>query len=195
MKIVLILIGLIIVFLVVINYLRKLHLDALHFNLLELVDAIGGQVMRRGFLSRPVYHGKYKGVDLTINFSSERSQKKRREYLDISLSRNLKNNLTISTREWIETRSEGSLEDFESLEINGQDGYVIKNATKANYLKNDQDVKFKKIVQALTPFAYIFCGQNGVIFERECDNLATCTKHPQLKDTITSLNQLTQILK
>ncbi len=175
--------------------MRKLHLDALHFNLLELVDAIGGQVMRRGFLSRPVYHGKYKGVDLTINFSSERSQKKRREYLDISLSRNLKNNLTISTREWIENRSEGSLEDFESLEINGQDGYVIKNATKANYLKNDQDVKFKKIVQALTPFAYIFCGQNGVIFERECDNLATCTKHPQLKDTITSLNQLTQILK
>ena len=175
--------------------MRKLHLDALHFNLLELVDAIDGQIMRRGFLSRPVYHGKYKGIDLTINFSSERAQKKRREYVDISLSKNLKNNLTISTRDWIEDRNEGSLVDFESLEINGKDGYVIKNASKANYLKKNQSENFKTTVQSLTPFTYIFCGQNGIIFERECDNLVTCTKHPQLKYTVVSLYQLTRILQ
>jgi len=174
--------------------MRKLHLDALHFNLLELVDAIDGKVMRRGFLSRPVYHGKYKGIDLTINFSSERSQNKRREYVDISLSKNLKNNLTISTRDWIESRNEGSLDDFDSLEINNEGDYVLKNATKANYIKKNQNEKFKITIQKLTPFAYIFCGQNGLIFERECDNLATCTKHPHLEETIISLYQLTQTL-
>ena len=194
MEIVLILIGLIVLFLVVVNYMRKLHLDAIHFNLLELVEAIDGQVMRRGILSRPVYHGKYKGNDLTINFSSERSQKKRREYIDISLSKNLKNNLTISTREWIENRNEGSLEDFESIEIDGRESYVIRNSAKANYLKKNQDDKFKSTIKALSPFSYIFCGQNGLIFERECENLAMCTKHPQLEDTIISLHQLTQIL-
>lgn len=195
MQTVLIIIGLILVFLVVINYLRKLHLDALHFNLLELADDIEGRIIRRGFLSRPVYHGRYKNVDLTINFSSERAQKKRRQYLDISLATELKNNLTISTRNWIENRNEASTADFKTLEINGEEEYVIKHALDADFLKKNQSEKFSGKVQALIPFAYIFCGQNGIMFERECENLAVCTKKPRLRETVEALYQLSQILK
>ena len=88
MEIVIFFVVFIVVFLIIINYLRKLHLDAIHFNLLSLIDDIGGAVIRKGFLARPVYHGSYQGIEVTINFSSERSQKKRRQYLNISLARN-----------------------------------------------------------------------------------------------------------
>ena len=38
--------------LVIINYLRKLHWDVIHHNLLELVDDIGGKILRQGMLGR-----------------------------------------------------------------------------------------------------------------------------------------------
>ena len=194
MEIVLIIIGLIVVFLVVINYLRKLHLDALHFNLLEVVDVLGGQVLRRGFLSRPVYHGKFKGIDLTINFSSERSQKKRREFLDISFARQMQQNLTISTSSWIESQNQGELNEFEPLVIGDETTYVIRNISQSDYIKKNRNEEFKDSVKRLTPFNYIYCGQSGLLYERECDNLAVCSKHPKLVDLIKAIYQLTQVL-
>ena len=194
MKIVLFIIGFIIIFLVIINYLRKLHLDALHFNLLELVDVIDGQVMRRGFLSRPVYHGKFKGIDLTINFSSERAQKKRREFLDISFSSEMQQNLTISTAEWIERQNQGNPDDFEPLEIENESNYVIRNISRSNYLKKNKREAFNTIIKKLTPFNYIYCGQSGLLYEKECDNLALCTKHPNVMELIEALYQLTRVL-
>jgi hypothetical protein len=195
LEIVLLFIGFIVIFLIILNYLRKLHLDAIHFNFLELVDVIGGQVIRRGFLSRPVYHGDFNGTGLTINFSSERSQKKRREYLNISMAKNLKNNLTISTEDWIKNRNEGSLTDFKPLGIAGDVHYVIRIPANVSYLKKNHKNDFIEYIRKLTPFTYIYCGQNGVLFERECDNIATCTKHPKLKDNIELIFNLTQVLQ
>jgi hypothetical protein len=194
LKIILIAIGLIVVFLVVINYLRKLHLDALHFNLLELVDELGGQVLRRGFLARPIYHGKFKGIDLTINFSSERSEKKRREFLDISFAKELQQNLTISTSSWIESKNQGELNDFEPLVIEDDTTYVIRNISRSDYIKKNKSTEFKQLVKNLTPFNYIFCGKSGLLYERECDNLALCTKHPKLVELVESIYKLTRVL-
>ena len=194
MEIVLIIIGLIIVFLVAINYLRKLHLDALHFNLLEVVDVLGGQVLRRGLLSRPVYHGKFKGIELTVNFSSERTQKKRREFLNISFARQMKQNLTISTSSWIESQNQGELNDFEPLAIEDNTTYVIRNISQSEYVKKNKDREFREAVKNLTPFNYIYCGQSGLLYERECENLAVCTKHPKVVDLIEAIYQLTRVL-
>jgi hypothetical protein len=194
LEIVLIIIGFIVVFLVAINYLRKLHLDALHFNLLELVDVLGGEIIRRGFLSRPIYHGQFKGIDLTINFSSERAQKQRREYLDISLSKEMQQNLTISTSEWIESRNQGELHDFMPLEIDEEKKYVIRNAAQSEFIKKNRKEEFSTVVKKLTPFNYIYCGQSGLLYEKECENLAICTKHPKVMDLIDALYQLTQVL-
>ncbi len=73
----------VILFFVIINYLRKLHWDAIHNNLLDLEDEIGGAVIRKGFLARPVFHAKYKGSEVTINFSQDKRQGKRINYIDI----------------------------------------------------------------------------------------------------------------
>ena len=195
MEIVLFIIGSVIIFLIVINYLRKLHLDAIHFNFLELADAIGGQVIRKGFLSRPVYHGAYKSIELTVNFSSERSQKKRRQYLDISMAKNSTYNITISTQDWIEGRNEESSTDFVPLEISGDVNYVILKQDNVTYVKKENESKFIECVKNLTPFTFIYIGQNGILFERECNNIAQCTKPPQLKDTVELLFELSKILQ
>ena len=195
MEIVLFIIGSIIIFLVVINYLRKLHLDAIHFNFLELVDSLGGQVMRKGILSRPVYHGAFKSIELTVNFSSERSQKKRRQYLDISMAITSDYNITISTRDWIEGRNEESSSEFESLNIEGEVDYVILKREDVKYVKKENMSKFTECVKNLTPFTFIYIGQNGILFERECSNIALCTKPPQLQDTIELLFELSKTLE
>lgn len=195
MEIVISLIVFVILFLVIINYMRKLHLDAIHFNLLELVDTVGGQVLRKGFLSRPVYHGAYKGIDLTINFSTERSQKKRRQYLNISMAKNSVNNITISTDEWIKGRKESSSAIFEPLEIDGDVKYVIRKPRNADYLRKDYKQNFIECIKNLTPFTYMYFGQNGLLFERECDNIALCTQHPKLENIVELLYQLTKSLK
>jgi hypothetical protein len=188
-------IGSIIIFLVIINYLRKLNLDAIHFNFLELADSIGGQVIRRGILSRPVYHGAFKSIELTINFSSERAQKKRRQYLDISMAKNSRYNITISTQDWIADRNEESSSDFEPLNIPGDVDYVILKPAKGTYVKKVHENKFFECIKDLTPFTYIYIGQNGILFERECNNIAQCTKPPKLKDTIESIFELSKTLQ
>jgi len=195
LEIVLFTIGTIVIFFVIINYLRKLHLDAIHDNFLELADSIGGQVMRRGILSRPVYHGAFKSIELTINFSSERAQKKRRQYLDISMAKNSKYNITISTQDWIADRNEESSSAFESLKIPGDVNYVILKPANVTYVKKNSENKFIECVKDLTPFTYIYIGQNGILFERECNNIAQCTKPPKLKDKIELLFELSKTLQ
>ena len=195
MEIVVSLIVFAIIFLVIINYMRKLQLDAIHFNLLDLVETVGGQVLRKGFLSRPVYHGAYKGIDLTINFSTERSQKKRRQYLNISMAKISLNNITISTDAWIKGREESSSAIFEPLDIDGDVNYVIRNSQNTEYLKKNHKQNFIDCVKRLTPFTYMYFGQNGLLFERECDNIALCTQHPKLENIVELLYQLTKSLK
>ena len=155
MNIILFVFGGIVIFLLLINYLRKLHLDAIHFNFLELADIIGGQVIRKGILSRPVYHGAFRSIELTINFSSERSQKKRRQYLDISMAKNTSYNITISTRDWIADRNEEPSSNFEPLEIPGDVDYVILKPENVTYVKKINEKKFIECIKELTPFTYM----------------------------------------
>jgi len=195
LEIVLFLIGSIVIFLVIINYLRKLHLDAIHFNFFELADSIGGKVIRKGILSRPVYHGAFKSIELTINFSSERAQKKRRNYLDISMAKISMYNITISTQDWISNRNEESSSDFVPMEIPGDVNYVILNSKNVTYVKKINEKKFIECIKKLTPFTYVYIGKNGILFERECNNIAQCTKSPDLKDTIELIFELSKTLQ
>ncbi|TFH01221.1 MAG: hypothetical protein E4H13_05490 [Calditrichales bacterium] len=194
MEIALFIIGFIIVFFVVINVFRKLHMDAIHYNLLDLADEIGGEVLKRGMLSRPVYHGDLNGMDLTVNFSTERVQKKRRQFINISIARVLQNNLTIATRQWLENTAGSAPEEFDILEIDSDTEYLIRKSSKKSYLRKNGQDEFSECLKKLSPFNYIYGGPTGILFEQECENLATCTKHPQLKENIDHLYRLAKVL-
>jgi hypothetical protein len=169
----------IIIFIILINYLRKLHWDSIHFNLLSLADEIKGEIYRRNFMTRPVFHGKYKGIELTINFSSERTGNGRSNYIDISFNKHVKHAFTISSLRWLRERTDSSLEDYREIEILGEKKYGIRKGDPRLYSQ-----KITGYLQKLDPFNFIFAGGTGVLMEIQCKNTAIATKHPHLMKRI-----------
>ena len=110
------------------------------------------------------------------------------------MAKNSKYNITISTQEWIADRNEESSSNFVPMEIAGDVKYVILKPENVTYVKEINKNKFIECIKVLTPFTYIYIGQNGILFERECNNIAQCTKPPKLKDTIELLFELSKTL-
>ena len=181
---------LLVVFFLLINYLRKLHWDAIHNNLLDLVDEYGGNVYRRGFLARPVFHGIYKKSEVTINFSQERINSKRKNYINISIDKKNKKSVTIVSLDWIKAQNE-STDDMEIISINNSLDYGIRGKNIKIIKRNE----LKSHLQKLVPFNYLFLGQTGLIFEKESINLGVDTKLDVLKSCIESVYNLSNILK
>jgi len=181
-----------IILFILVNYLRKLQWDAVHANLVKLEDEIGGKILRKSMLSRPVYHHKYKENDITINFSSERTKKGRSNYINFSFGNEFKNTFTISSIQWLEEREESTAEYevFEKLQE-----YGIRKKDKINILKKSNEENFITILKNLDPFNYLFVGHTGILFERKCENLAMDTKNPKLRNTIDTLIELIKVIK
>jgi hypothetical protein len=178
----------------VIVTLRKLHWDAVQHNLHGLAETIGGQVLRKGFLARPVYHGNHQNIDFIINFSSEKGEKGRLYFIDISLARKFKHPLTISSLQWIKDRGESDSE-FEPLKIFDDRRYGIRKNTDSSVIKTSTKSQFDDYIQRLDPFNFIYCSTNGMLFEKECKNIANETKHPILKNILDSLFNLVNIIQ
>jgi hypothetical protein len=183
-------IGLVLIILIALNILRKWYWDAIQLNLLDLVDDIGGQVIRRGFFSRPIYHGSYLHIDLTINFSSEKLKKGRSNLIDISLATSLTNSFTIASFQWLQELEEKSIADYTPLYINGQPLYGIRITDLRPWKVKLDESNFINRVEKLHPFRFIFVGQQGILFEKETKNLPQNTRHPQLKEHLDGILDL-----
>lgn len=184
--------GLIVVtiFFLLINYLRKLHWDAIHSNLFDLVDEIGGNIYRRGFLARPVYHGNYKNSEVTINFSQERINSSRKNYINISINKEIKESVTIASLDWIKSQNE-SVDDLKVITINDSQNYGIRITNINNTDKKELVSKIKNLI----PFNYIFLGKTGVIYEKESKNLAIDTKLDLLRVQIQTIYNISNQFK
>ncbi len=156
-------------------------------NLHELADSIGGSVIRKGFLARPIYHGRYRDMDLTINFSTDRAGGKRNNFIDISIGIDLKRVYTISSLKWISESAAGSVEDFETLELTTKTKYGIRQNTGKKIFGQKAAAKLKQYIQDLDPFRFLHVSHNGILFEKEGENLGVSTKHPRLKQHIDTL--------
>jgi hypothetical protein len=111
------------------------------------------------------------------------------------MAKNARYNITISTRDWIADRNEESSSDFEPLNIPGDVNYVILKPENVTYVKKVNEKKFIECIQNLSPFTYIYIGKNGILFERECDNIAQSTKLPKLRNTIELIFELSKTLQ
>jgi hypothetical protein len=177
----------VVILLVIFNFLRKLQWDAIHKNLLDLADQIGGEVVRRNVLGRPIYHGKYRDQDITINFSTEKANKKRLNFIDISIGRNFKNSFTISALDWLEKRENSALEEFSAIDIKGRKRYGLRSTDNKNIIKKNMQARFNELLEQLDPFYFIFVGKSGLLFEKDGGNLALSTRHPALKNDLDAL--------
>jgi|GEM_PF-2427066 len=188
--ILLLIFGLVIIIFIILNVLRKWYWDGIQSNLLDLVDDIGGQVIRHGFFSRPFYHGNYQQIDLTINFSSERLKKGRSNLIDISLATSLKESLTISSFQWLKDIEEKSIGDYEPLSIKGEPLYGLRKSDSARQNARIFKSDFIHHLEKLHPFRFIFIGQQGVLYEIETENLPQSTRHPRLKEQLDGIFEL-----
>ena len=177
----------------VIVFLRKLHWDAVQSNLLQLQEAIGGKVIRKGFLTRPLYHGSYNNMALTINFSTEKFKKSRRNYLDITIDKKFKNPLTISSLDWLRERGE-SVAEYEPIKISDTN-YGLRREKNIRVIKKNQKTEFHEYIKKLHPINFIYFSKNGMLFERECQNITHETEYVKLKDTITQLYNLLEVVE
>jgi hypothetical protein len=172
---------------IILNVLRKFHWDAIHLNLLDLADSMSGKVIRNGFFARPIFHGSYQDTDLTVNFSSDRVGKGRKNLIDISLARNMDQSATISSLDWLKEREEKSIKEYNPFVVSGQFRYGILTDNHPDFqvkLKNEHLVES---IEKLHPFRFIFISRQGILFEKEMENLPQDTRHPRIKELIDTI--------
>jgi len=179
--------GSVLVIWISLNVLRKLHWDAIHLNLLELADSLSGKVIRNGFFSRPIFHGSCQDTDLTVNFSSEKVRKGRTNLIDISLAMNIHRSATISSLDWLKERGEKSITEYETFLVSGQPFYGIRTDNYPAVQSKFKDKNLMESIEKLHPFRFIFISRQGILFEKEMENLPQNTRHPRIKELIDNL--------
>lgn len=176
-------------------FMRKLHWDAVHHNLFDLADEMDGQVIRRGFASRPVFHARYRDKDIAVNFSTDRENGKRRHAVDISIGIETNLSLTISSKNWLRSQKTPIAEDYENLGEDKLSGYSIRYGENKQTLNAESMQVLGEEIKKLIPFNFLFIGSSGILFENTFDNVAMGTRHPGLKDRIDTLLDLNESLQ
>ncbi|MEJ2546059.1 MAG: hypothetical protein P8Y99_18505 [Calditrichaceae bacterium] len=111
---------------IILLYIRKSLWDVVHRNMLALEDNFEGKIIRKSFLARPVFSGKINDAQITLSFSSAKSANKRVTYLNIGYDLPTKTSLTLSTKKWLEEQNAGELEDFETVENDYGEKFIIR---------------------------------------------------------------------
>ncbi len=183
-------IALIFVFWALLMYVRKSQWDTIHRNLLDLEDHFEGKVIRRGFATRPFFHGRVEGHPFTLNISSERIDNERINYVDISWELPVKETFTIADFNWLKKRRDKTAEKLKLIKSEQGKEFALMHRNK-NRL--EQLVKSPVIQQFVSQFenlCYVFLGKTGLICEFSTENLANATEFKSLNSKLELLKML-----
>ncbi len=173
--------------------LRKIQYDYLHNNLLDLVDKIGGEVVRNGFARIPYYHGKYKGATLVINFTSARDDKGNREYyITYSYEKDLGLNFNIMSRRWLESHK---VEENPDIPTENLHGFRISSSDKKiiNFLKKNKHLLVS--LSEIDHFIYLFSSVRGMMFEVQIPNFGDGSNPDIILTTLEKTGKLISAIK
>jgi len=171
-------------------WIRKTMWDAVHRNLLDLEDRIEGKVTRSGFGSRPIFHGKYEGRELTVNFSSEKKGDKRLTYIDISYAADPGLSFTVSEKSWLEDQQAGPLTDFYEWTNDIGQTMLLRPASDKVVIQLFQDEKLQKALQPYSDLAYLFVGPSGIIYEFISEEVIKSTEPDALIERLKMLESI-----
>ncbi len=175
-------------------YIRKTMWDAVHRNLLDLEDYIEGKVFQRSFAARPVFHGKMNDCEITINFSAEKKEGKRYNYIDISMAAPAGFNCTLARKSWLQKQNAGELKDFITLKNKNSEEFILRPASELRVKKLVNNDIINKIIDEFQGLAYLFIGKNGMMCELETTEVVRATHHEKLRDKLQLLHQLAGML-
>lgn len=185
-----IVVSVLLLFMVVLVWLRKVQFDAVHRNFLDLIDNFGGKVVRSGFAIRPRYSGKFKELPLAISISSEKKSKDRSRlyYIAVYLKSVSEYNFTIMSLDWLDGRDH-SKEGKSFVRKIFDEQYVVE-VTDKQLLKKLDFNGIEKVVGKIDPFAYVLVSRRGVILERVSVNLIQDTEFENLRRLVEGIYRL-----
>jgi len=168
-------------------FVRKIMWDAVHRNLLDLEEQYEGKVIRRNFAARPVFYGKLCGEAITVNFSSERREGKRLNYIDVSLELKSLQAFTISDMEW--AKNQGASPDAEFEELFNETGrkFLFRPAFDPDVNRLVKNPATQNILDQFTGLAYIYAGKSGILCEYSTEDLIKSTEYGTLKPRLEML--------
>jgi hypothetical protein len=176
-------------------YIRKSLWDMVHRNLLALEDNFEGKIIRKSFLARPVFHGKIKGVHVTLSFSSAKSANGRITYLNISYDLPTKTSLTLSAKKWLEEQDAGELDDFTTIENNYGEKFIIRPISNKIVKQLIKDTIIFEFINEFRDLSYYFSGKTGILCEYIIEQAAEATQFEQLNKRLLLIEKLTRIIQ
>ena len=176
-------------------FLRKSLWDVVHQNLLDLEDNYDGKIIRNGFAARPVFHGKVDGNNLTINFSTAKTNSGRKTYIDISLTVESDFSLTITEKKWQQEQDGETRKNALELATNNGTTYYIMpgDSEKVKVLTGDEGLK--EVLEKFENLVYFFIGQSGAICEFWSDKIDIDTKFETMQPRLKQIRKLLEVLK
>lgn len=153
---------LILFFMFLLIFLRKFQYDKTHQALVDIVDEIGGEVIRNSFASQPIYSGSYEDKKVQITFSTDKIKNKRVDYITLSYVYPTLNHVTILSKDWL-TQMELSDENSDLI-TKDFDKFIVRSDNQK--AMNAFDANLAEDISELFPFAHIVFSPSGIMFER-----------------------------
>jgi len=178
-------------------YSRKSLWDVVHRNLLDLEDTHEGRVLRRSALSRPVFHGKINGREITINFSTEKLAGKRISYIDITFNVQAAFSCTVAGKSWLKNQQDGKDCDEDCIFVQNDTGkeFLVRPASDKNVQKFIQTKEFRSIINNFDGLAYLFVNRHGLICEFQTEEVAKETEFERFNPKLQQLEKLEKVLQ
>jgi hypothetical protein len=180
---------------IILLYIRKSLWDVVHRNMLALEDNFEGKIIRKSFLARPVFSGKINDAQITLSFSSAKSANKRVTYLNIGYDLPTKTSLTLSTKKWLEEQNAGELEDFETVENDYGEKFIIRPISNNAVKQLVENTILLEFINEFRDLAYYFSGKTGILCEFIVDQAAEATKFDQLHKRLVLIEKLTKAVQ
>jgi len=168
--------------------------DAVHRNLLDLEDHFEGKVIRNGFASRPVFHGTFNKIRVTVNFSTSRLNRNRYNFIDISFAAGSDSSLTVIAEKWYSHFTSYENPEFFKVQLGAGMEYLIKpvNRKIQQLFSSDSITAF---FQKYPGFVYCFIASTGTLIEIQSEELIADTHFDKISPVFEFVQELTRKIK
>lgn len=174
-------------------FMRKIHFDTIHRNLLDLEDKFGGKVIRGGFAVRPKYSGDYKGqkVSVTITYSKEKDGRK--YYIELTMQAKSKLQFSILGPNLLEEKD--ITPERKSKMVKLEEGDYLLEVTNPAHIKLLNMKKISDVAAKMYPFVFILITKTGLMLEKVSHDLIKDTDVRQLGSILKNMYELREVLE
>ena len=174
-------------------FLRKIHFDTIHRNLLDLEDKFGGKVIRGGFAVRPKYSGDYKGKKISVTIAYSKENGIRRHYIELTMQAKSKLQFSILGPNLMEGQ-EIPPERKEKIVELPDENYLLE-VTDPSHINLLNIKKIGNIVKTMYPFVFILITKTGLMIEKVSNDLIKDTDIRHLGSLFKNMYELREAIE